>query len=119
MRAYSIDLGERIVAAIDTGRPTGEVARLFRVSVATVHRYRTLRRAVGSLAAGRSPGRPRALAPADEPALAAQVVADPDATLADHCRRWETEHGVRLSVATMGRTLRRLGWTRKKAGGSE
>ena len=47
-------------------------------------------------------------------ALAAQVAATPDATLAAHCARWEAAQGVRLSVATMSRTIRRLGITLKK-----
>lgn len=47
--------------------------------------------------------------------LAAQVAAHHDATLAQHCTRWEAEHGVHLSVATMSRTIRRLGITVKKS----
>jgi hypothetical protein len=37
--------------------------------------------------------------------------ADP---LAEHCRRWEAVHGVHVSIATMSRAIRRVGWTRKK-----
>jgi len=50
----------------------------------------------------------------DHADLLAQVAAVPDATLADHAVRWEAEQGVRLSVATMGRALRRAGVTLKK-----
>ena len=39
----------------------------------------------------------------------------PDATLAEHCARWEREQGVRVSAATMSRALRRLGWPLKKS----
>ena len=35
-------------------------------------------------------------------------------TLDEHCRVWETEHGQRVSTATMSRAITRLGWTRKK-----
>jgi transposase len=47
--------------------------------------------------------------------LQAQVAAAPDATLAQHCARWEAAQGVRVSVATMSRALRRLGITLKKS----
>lgn len=54
------------------------------------------------------------IGPADEPALAAQVAAHPDATLAAHCQLWHAHHGVVVSVPTMGRALQRLGVTLKK-----
>ncbi len=39
MKAYSTDLRERIVAAVDAGMPRPKAARTFRVSVATLKRY--------------------------------------------------------------------------------
>jgi transposase len=42
------------------------------------------------------------------------VASAPDATLAAHCGRWEAEQGVRVSVATMSRAIRRLGITLEK-----
>lgn len=38
MRAYSVDLRERIVAAVDAGEARPAIARLFQVSVATIKR---------------------------------------------------------------------------------
>ena len=49
-----------------------------------------------------------------QPDLAAQVAAHPDATLAEHCHRWQTSQGVTVSISTMRRHLQRLGITRKK-----
>jgi hypothetical protein len=43
--------------------------------------------------------------------LAVQVAAHDDATLAQHGTRWEADQGVRVSVATMARGIRRLGIT--------
>jgi transposase len=54
------------------------------------------------------------IGPAHEAALRAQVAAHPDATLAEHCQRWQETHGVVVSVPTMGRALQRLGMTLKK-----
>jgi len=114
MRAYSLDLRERIVHAVEAGRPLKEVARAFGVGRATVRRYVRLERATGSLAPRTSPGRPAAIGAADAAALGAQLADAPDATLAEHCERWARERGVSVSAATMHRAIARLGFTRKK-----
>ena len=36
------------------------------------------------------------------------------ATLQEHCEMFEKSRGVSVSVATMSRTVRKLGWTFKK-----
>ncbi len=38
-----------------------------------------------------------------------------EATLERHCELWETERKVRVSVSTMSRAVRKLGWTFKKS----
>jgi transposase len=43
-----------------------------------------------------------------------QLRAQPDLTLEQHCQQWQTGQGVAVSVATLSRTLKRAGWTRKK-----
>jgi hypothetical protein len=43
-----------------------------------------------------------------------ELQAYPDATLEMHCQIWEQEQGLRVSPTTMGRAIRRVGWTRKK-----
>src|SRR3954451_15894025 len=50
MRAYSMDLRERVVAAVDRGMTQEQAAVTFGVSVNTVGRYLTRRRNTGSLA---------------------------------------------------------------------
>ena len=50
MRAYSVDLRERIIAAVDAGQARREVARRFDVSPATIGNYLRLRRQTGGLA---------------------------------------------------------------------
>lgn len=115
MKQYSADLRERLLGAIDAGLPLAEAARLFRVCPSTIRRWRHRRRSTGSVVARPRPGRTPRIASAQAAALAAQVAAQDDATLAQHCPRWEEDHGVRLSVATMSRTIRRLGITVKKS----
>jgi transposase len=49
MRAYSMDLRERVVAAVDRGTPRKEIVRTLGVSEPTIRRYLRLRRETGSL----------------------------------------------------------------------
>lgn len=114
MRAYSSDLRERIVGAVDQGRSQREAARLFGVGVSSVKRYLAQRAQTGSLARRPIPGGPRRLRPEQEVVLLARVEAAPAATLAEHCAWWEAEQGQHVSGPTMWRAIRRLGWTRKK-----
>ncbi len=114
MKAYSLDLRERILMAVDAGTPKSEVARTFRVHYTTVQRYVAQRRDTGSLAP--KPHRHRAplIKPEQYETLRGQLEAAPDAILAEHCETWERTQGVHLAPSTMHRTLARLGWTRKK-----
>lgn len=114
MRAYSLDLRERIVAAVAAGEAHPAVARRFGVAVATVGNYLRLRRETGALAPRPRPGGQPEIGPARYQALLAQLRADPDATLAQHCATWAEAQGQVVSVSTMDRTIARLGWTRKK-----
>jgi transposase len=91
-----------------------EVARLFDVSRSSLFRWRQQQEATGTLSPGRSPGRPRTIASAQEAQLVAQVAAAPDATLAEHCTQWAASPGVTVSPTTMGRALARLDLPLKK-----
>jgi transposase len=115
MKPYSTDLRERLLGAIAAGLPLAEAARLFRICPSTIRRWQARQRALGSVAALPRPGRTPRIGPHHAAAVAAQVATAPDATLAQHCARWETAHGVRVSVATMSRVIRRLGITVKKS----
>lgn len=110
----SDDVRERALASVDGGYRVADVATMFRVDPSTVRRWRRQRTQTGTYRARPRPGRTRLIGPAHEAALAAQVAAHPDATLAEHCARWQASHGVRVSVPTMGRAMQRLGVTLKK-----
>jgi transposase len=114
MRAYSVDLRERVLTAVDGNMPRQEVAATFGVSLATIKRLLTQRRDTGTLTPKTSPGRPPKIRPEQRAALWAQLEAYPDVTLATHCHLWEQAHGVQLSTRAMARAIKRLGWTRKK-----
>lgn len=115
MKAYSEDLRERIVQAVDDGMPKTEAARVYQVGVSTVKRYVVQWRREHHLRHRVSSGRPAQITSAHYAALEAQVRARPDATLAEQCAAWESSHGVHVSVSAMQRTLVRLDWPLKKS----
>jgi transposase len=114
VRAYSPDLRAKILAAVDAGMSKSEAARTFRVGLATVKRYAALRRDYGTLDPKPHPGRPPRIRPEQQEVLWAQLVAHPDAYLDEQCDLWEAQTGQRLSTSAMSRTIKRLGFTRKK-----
>ena len=115
MKAYSKDLRIRVVDAVDRGMPRWQVSEQFQVSARTLKRWLQRRRELGHLAPWPRPGRPaRKLGPL-RTGLLPQLQAQPDATLEEHCQRWEQTHGVRVSTATMSRVIAgHFDWTRKK-----
>lgn len=115
MRAYSLDLRHRIIAALEAGQTVAEVALRFAVSPRTVRRYRQQWREEGSVIARTSPGRPPLIPPDQHAALTALVLATPDATLTDYCQQWAAATDISVSAATMCRTLQQLELTRKKS----
>jgi transposase len=117
MNAYSKDLRLRVLAAVDRGERREEIVRLFGVSLATIGRYVKRRRETGEVVARPSPGRTRRICSTvgERRALWAQLEANPESTLEVHRGLWERERGVRVSVATMSRAIRRLGWTYKQS----
>ena len=114
MRAYSLDLRERIVQAVDQGRSQREAARIFGVGVSSVKRYLQQRARTGQLTRRPIPGGPRKISRDQEALLRARVRATPAATLAELAAWWLAQQGQRLSVPTLSRALKRLGFTRKK-----
>jgi transposase len=113
MEAYSLDLRQRVVAAVEAGEwSRAEIAEVFHVSPAWVRRLLQRYRATGSLAP-----RPRRYGPhpkLDErrcQELAQLVQQDPDATLAELQQRL----GGDVSLPTVCRALARLGLPRKKS----
>ncbi len=114
MKGYSVDLRQRVLAAVGRGMSRHEVASTFGVSVGTIKRLLAKQR-LGTDRAPRAPsGRRRTITPNQLPALQAQLNAQPDATFAQHAELWNAAHGTTLSQWTVGRAIRRLNWTRKK-----
>ena len=106
MRAYSMDLRERIVAAVDAGLHQSQAAERFGVSLRTVERYLARRRATGSLAAteqrhGPEPTQRRQL----QAWLPARLDSAADATLAEHAAAFAAKTGMPVSLSAMSRAI--------------
>ena len=112
MRAYSNDLRERIVAAVDRGDyPLRQLAHLFSVSLSFLVRLLQRKRRTGSVDPEPHAGGPTPkLDAAAHARLLALVRDQPDATLAELRDRL----GVSCSLMTIARALKRCRITRKK-----
>ena len=112
MRAYSMDLRERVAAAVDEGDGSQrEIAELYRVSISFVSRLLKRRREDKTLAPRPHGGGPRHVLDAiDRWRLAGLVDEHNDDTLEELRRRG----GFTCCLTTIWRALRRLGLTRKK-----
>jgi transposase len=110
MKAYSMDLRQRVLADCDDGMTTSDVATKYRVSPAWVRRLKQRRRTTGAVAPrqGRPGPAPKLAAHADR--LRELVQRQPDLTPADYRDRL----GVACCALTVWRALRRLGLTFKK-----
>src|SRR3954468_14263767 len=113
MGPYSVDLRERVLAAVDAGEGTQQqIAERFRVSARWIRKLLATRERTGSIAPKLAAGGRKLLIQGESAeALGAAVAASPDATLEE--LREATGFGGCLM--TVWRALRRLGITRKKS----
>jgi transposase len=114
MKAYSQDLRQRILRAVDQGTPQAEIAKTFVVSVPTIKRYLKQRRESGHVRPKAIPGRPAKKGAVLQANLLAQLETHPDARREEHCQMFEATYGLRVSPASISRARMALGWTRKK-----
>jgi transposase len=109
VRAYSVDLRERVVAAVDAGQTQPQVAARFGVSITSVGRYLARRRVTGGVAPtaqrhGPVPEKKQRL----HAWLPARLEAAADATLAEHAAAFADQQGQVVSLATMSRAIASL-----------
>jgi transposase len=115
MRAYSLDLRERVVAALEGGMSRSEVCTTFKVSHSTIKRWLARRRSGQTLSVPRPSGRTPIFSDIDLAALRSRLQAAADASIAAHTQWWNDTNPERpVSPKTIERAIARLGWTRKK-----
>ena len=113
MKAYSMDLRERIVAARRAGESVESVAQRFGVCTKTVRVYEK-RAAQGRLSPTPRTGREPRLNPEHHAALGALVQERSDWTLASLAQAWQERGGEFLPSSTLHDVLGRIGITFKK-----
>lgn len=114
-RAYSLDLRERVVKAIEAGLSTRDAARRFSIGISRSGAWYRTWRSSGSLEHGRQ-GKPKlSKLDAHETFILALVDTDDrDITLAEIAEHLAAERGVKAGVATFHESLAKRGITRKK-----
>jgi transposase len=117
MKAYSLDLRQKILRACDQRRGAQRaIAALFGVSQSFREKLLRRRRTSGDIAPRPHAGGRRAICHEAALARVRQLVqAHPDATLAALCEHLYTHQGLHVSVPTMGRIVIRLTLPRKKS----
>lgn len=112
-RAYSLDLRERVVAAVSSGQSCRAVAEVFGVSVASVVKWSQRHRATGSSAAKPRGGRQPWVLEAERDWVLTRVGAEPEITTRALAAEL-AERGVVVSHVSVWNLLRRERQTFKK-----
>jgi transposase len=116
MKAYSQDLRERVITAVEAGKQSRRaIAETFEVSESTIDKWVKRWRETGSVAAlPFAGGRQRTLK--DSTAIIrTEVKRQPDVTLDELCERVVAQTGVSANRSMMSRELRLLALPRKKS----
>ncbi len=114
MRAYSQDLRDRVLRALERDERPTDIAVRFEVSRGWVHQIRKQLQSEGrrtSLPVGGH--RVSVLAPL-EPVLRTWIVEKPDVTLAEMCERLAEEHGIAIKAPALWHQLNKWGLSYKK-----
>ena len=114
MRAYSLDLREKIVESVKKGVPKSETARRFGVDRATVKRYCNQLDERGTLEPRKAPGKAPKLDEGMMRLLEEDLKERPWATHSHRAEFLFAVCGVRVSEATVCRAVGRLSRSRKK-----
>jgi len=112
-RAYSLDLRERVVAAVNGGQSCRAVAETYDLSVSCVVKWSQRYRTTGSAKPGRMGGHRPVLLTDHRDFLLARLAAEPHVTL----RRLQAELaelGIVVSFGTLWNFVRREGLSFKK-----
>jgi len=122
MNALSLDLRERILAALLAGHKRADIAARFAVSESSVYRLHRQFKATQDLAPKKRPGRGHALPDAHLPALEALIQEliqeQTDPTGQSLLAAWQEQTGKRIGLSTMHRALQRVGRSYKKSAAS-
>jgi transposase len=115
MKAYSIDLREKIVQTYEQGNTSvRKVASRFGVAKSFVQKLLSIKKAQGHVEPRRQGGAIKGELDGYSAQLAAMVELYPDATLLEYCEYWGTTYNHWVSTSTMCRALNKQKLTLKK-----
>ncbi len=110
--AYSTDLRSRVLAAVEAGAGPEEAARRCAVGRSTAYRWAAAARDEGRRAAKQMGGGPPPVIQGEAAALRRMLAGSDNHLTLTECRdRLAAETGLRVHPWTVGRALRRMGWT--------
>ncbi len=113
-RAYSLDLRERAVAAIEDGMSTRQAAARFSIGISTAGTWARLKRSQGDVLPGKQ-GKPKgSVLDAHADFILGMIEEKPDTTLDEMVDRLATERAVTIVRTAVWKFLDRRGMTHKK-----
>jgi len=116
MKAYSIDLRERVVASVESGECNiPAAARRYKVSEPTIERWLARQRTTGTCAPRPHAGGPARKLASAEAVIREAVKAQADATLQELCELVEKKTKIKSDASMMYRELVRFKLPRKKS----
>ena len=114
MKPCSLDLREKIVAAVGHGMSKAQAARTFGVGATSVKRYVKLKEEGKPLTPGKAPGKKAKLDRSAMKLLEEDLRSRPAVAYEKRADLLNELLGVRVSKSTICRMVGRLGYTRKK-----
>jgi transposase len=112
-KPFSVDLRERIVGAVRSGRSRHDVARIFGVSASCVIKLMQRFSALGHCRPDKFGGYKRPILAEHEDAVRALIRARPDLTISE-LRQELSGAGIKVGRSSVGRFVERLDLTYKK-----
>jgi len=113
-KPYSMDLRERVVAAIDGGMSTRQAAARFSIGIATAGTWARLKRATGDVRPAKQ-GKPKgSVLDAHADFILGRLAEAPDTTLDEMVERLREERSITIVRTAVWKFLNRRGQTHKK-----
>jgi len=110
----SVDLRERVIAAVDNNEPIAQVARKFKVSRGAIYNWLDLREKTNSLAPkdGYQKGHSHKIKDLEKFKEFAKK--NKTKTLEEMSLEWQKENNDSISISAIGRSLKKIDYTSKK-----
>lgn len=112
--AFSIDLRERVIRAVDNGMRVDEAKEVFKVSRRVIYEWLELRRVTGSLVAKTGFQRGHSHKITDWKQFEDFAYANQQCTSPQMIIKWEDLTGVKVSRSVILRSLKKIGFSSKK-----